>query len=114
VTSPADRILAVRDRIGRIGHGLGVPAAAWDTDREYLTRLAPDTEHMRELVAAVTSARYAPSVDADVADRAERAGDALSVALLADRPPWQRTAIRLRGDAIAGWRRLRRGPTRRG
>lgn len=114
VTSSADRILATRDRIGRLGHGLGVPAPAWETDREYLTRLAPDAEHTRELVAAVTSARYAPSVDADVAERAERAGDAMSVALLADRPPWQRAVIRLRGDAIAGWRRLRSGLVGRG
>ena len=114
VTGPTDRILAVRDRIGRLGHGLGVPAPAWETDREYLMRLAPDTEDARELVAAVTSARYAPSVDADVADRAERAGDALSATLLADRPRWQRTVIRLRGDVVAGWRRVRRRPDRRG
>jgi transglutaminase-like putative cysteine protease len=114
VTHPTDRILAVRDRIGRLGHGLGVPAPPWETDREYLLRLAPDSEHTRELAAAVTSARYAPSVDADVADRAERAGDALSAALLADRPRWQRTLIRLRGDVIAGWRRVRRPSARPG
>jgi len=113
VTGPTERILAVRDRIGRLGHGLGVPAPAWETDREYLSRLAPDTEHARELVAAVTTARYAPAVDADVADRAERAGEALSAELLADRPRWQRTFIRLRGDVVAGWRRVRRMAGRR-
>ena len=114
VTDPADRILAVRDRIGRLGHGLGVPAPSWETDREYLTRLAPDTVHAQELVAAVTSARYARSVDAAVADRAEHAGDALSDALLADRPAWRRTVIRIRGDAVAGWRQVRDRLTRRG
>ena len=31
-------ILAVRERIGRLGRGLGVPAPAWETDREYLLR----------------------------------------------------------------------------
>ena len=114
VTGPADRILAVRDRIARLGHGLGVPAPLWETDREYFARLAPDTVHAHELGAAVTSARYARSVDPEVADRAERAGDALSDALLADRPGWHRTVIRLRGDAIAGWRQVRHRLTRRG
>ena len=113
VTGPTDRILAVRDRIGRLGRGLGVPAPAWETDREYLARLAPDTGYARELAAAVTTARYAASVDGEVADRAERAGEALSAELLADRPRWQRTLIRLRGDMVAGWRRVRRVAARR-
>jgi transglutaminase-like putative cysteine protease len=106
-SSPSERVLAVRERIGRLGRGLGTPAPAWETDREYLQRLAPDDDNAHELAAAVTVARYAPRVTDDVATRAERAGGALSSQLLEGRAWWQRALIHARGDAAAGWQRLR-------
>jgi transglutaminase-like putative cysteine protease len=105
--SPSERVLIVRERIGRLGHGLGMPAPAWETDREYLRRLAPDDDNARELAAAVTVARYAPRVTDDVAVRAERAGGQLATQLLDGRPWWRRALIHARGDAAAGWQRLR-------
>ncbi|CAN5911376.1 hypothetical protein BH23ACT10_BH23ACT10_19970 [soil metagenome] len=112
-TTAAERVFAVRERIGRLGHGLGVPAPPWETDTEYLGRLARDSRNGAELAAAVTSARYAPTVSDDVALRAERAAEALADELLADRPAWRRAAIRTRGDAVAGWRRVRSRLSRR-
>lgn len=113
-TTPVERVFAVRDRIGRLGHGLGVPATPWETDKEYLHRLARDSHHGDELAATVTLARYAPTVSDDIARRAERAAGALSDELLADRPAWRRALIRTRGDAATGWRRVRsRLPQRR-
>lgn len=106
-TTPAERIFAVRERIGRIGLGLGVPAPSWETDREYLRRLAHDSRSGDALAAAVTRARYAPSVSDDVAQRAEQAADELADELLDGRPAWRRALIRARGDAATGWQRLR-------
>lgn len=107
VTSPAERVLAVGDRVRRVGRGMGMPAPAWETDQEYLTRLAGGSRAGRELAAAVTTARHAPTVDAATADRAERAGAALAAQLLDDQPAWRRTLIRVRGDLVAGWERAR-------
>ncbi len=106
-TTPAARILAVRERVGRLGHGRGQPAAAWETDAEYLSRLARDSRHSDELASAVSAARYAPAVSDRVAERAERAGAALSADLLDGHPAWRRLTIHLRGDAAAGWQRVR-------
>jgi hypothetical protein len=106
-TTPVQRVLAVRDRIGRLGHGLGQPAPVWETDQEYLRRLAPGSRHGDELASAVTTARYAPAVSDDVAQRAEHAGAALTDELLDGRPAWRRALIRTRGDAVAGWQRVR-------
>jgi len=108
VTGPRSRILSVREQIGRLGHGMGVPPPAWETDVEYLTRLAGNSAAGSVLADACTQARYAPEVSMAVAERAEQAGVELTQALLADRPAWQGELIRLRGDLIAGWRRLRR------
>ncbi|MBW3605523.1 MAG: DUF3488 and transglutaminase-like domain-containing protein [Actinobacteria bacterium] len=105
--TPAERVLEVRERIGRLGHGLGAPAPSWETDREYLERLAQGSDHGAELASAVTTARYAPTVSDAVAQRAERAGDALAVELLQGRSAWRRALIRTRGDAAAGVRRVR-------
>ncbi|HEX6254580.1 MAG TPA: transglutaminaseTgpA domain-containing protein [Euzebyales bacterium] len=107
-SSPSGRVLAVRERIGRLGRGLGTPAPSWETDHEYLQRLAPDDDNARELAAAVTVARYAPSVADDVAVRAEEAGGALTAHLLEGHAWWRRALIHARGDAAAGWERLRR------
>lgn len=108
VTGPRSRILSVREQIGRLGHGMGVPPPAWETDVEYLTRLAGDSAAGSVLADACTQARYAPEVSAAAAERAEQAGAELRQTLLADRPSWQGALIRLRGDLLAGWRRLRR------
>jgi hypothetical protein len=107
-TGPRSRILSVREQIGRLGHGLGVPPPAWETDTEYLTRLGGDSAAGTVLADACTHARYAPEVSVAVAERAEQAGMELTRALVAERPRWQRSLIRVRGDLVAGWRRLRR------
>lgn len=108
VTGPRSRILSVREQVGRLGHGMGVPPPAWETDTEYLTRLSGDTAAGSVLADACTQARYAPEVSVALAERAEQAGTELRQALVADRPAWQRSLIRLRGDVITGWQRLRR------
>jgi transglutaminase-like putative cysteine protease len=107
VTGPRSRILSVREQIGRLGHGLGVSPPAWETDTEYLTRLGGDSAAGTVLADACTQARYAPEVSVAVAERAEQAGMELTRALVAERPRWQRSLIRVRGDLVAGWRRLR-------
>ena len=107
-TTPTDRVFATRDRIGRLGHGLGLPAPPWETDREYLARLGRGSPHGADLAAAVTSARFAPSVSAETAETAEHAGAALSAELLDGHTTWRRMLIRARGDAAAGWQRVRR------
>jgi hypothetical protein len=106
-SSPRSRIMAVRERIGRLGHGVGVPPPAWETDREYLTRLSGGSDAGRSLALACTQARYSPACSVDLAEQAEHAGAELARTLLAGRPGWQRPLIRVRGDAAAGWRRLR-------
>jgi transglutaminase-like putative cysteine protease len=107
-SGPRSRILNTRERIGRLGHGIGNPPPAWETDHEYLTRLSADSEAGRSLAAASTQARYSPTVSTALAERAEHAGTELARTLLADRPAWQRGLIRIRGDMTAGWQRLRR------
>jgi transglutaminase-like putative cysteine protease len=106
-TSDAERVLALGERIRRLGRGLGVAAPPWETDHEYLSRLAGGSAPARDLAAAVTTARYAPRVDSVTAERAERAATALTAELLADQPGWRRTLIRVRGDLAAGWARVR-------
>jgi hypothetical protein len=106
--SPRSRIMAVRERIGRLGHGIGIPPPAWETDREYLTRLSGGTDAGRSLALACTEARYSPVCSDTLAVQAEDAGAELARTLLDGRPGWQRPLIRIRGDAAAGWRRLRR------
>jgi transglutaminase-like putative cysteine protease len=108
VTGPRSRVLAVRDRIGRLGRGIGVPPPPWETDGEYLTRLSGDTEASRTLATASSQARYSPEISVAVAERAEEAGAELAHTLMDGRRAWQRWFIRIRGDAIAGWQRLRR------
>ena len=105
--SPRTRIMSVREQLGRLGHGMGVPLPPWETDREYLSRLGGDARAGTELAEACNHARYAPDVPVALAERAERAGAELTRALVGDRPAWQRALIRLRGDAMAGWRRVR-------
>jgi transglutaminase-like putative cysteine protease len=107
-SSPRSRILTVRERVGRIGHGIGLPPPAWETDQEYLGRLAGNSEAARALATACTRARYAPDCPAALAERAEKAGEELLRTLIGDRPAWQRQLIRVRGDATAGWQHLRR------
>ncbi|HSK90452.1 MAG TPA: DUF3488 and transglutaminase-like domain-containing protein [Euzebyales bacterium] len=106
-STPRSRILSVRSRVGRLGGGLGVPPPPWETDREYLARLSGGSEAGRTLAEACTQARYAPEVPVALADRAEAAAGELTRTLVDARPAWQRPLIRLRGDAAAGWRRLR-------
>jgi transglutaminase-like putative cysteine protease len=107
-TSPRSRILTVRECVGRIGRGIGVPTPAWETDQEYLRRLAGDSKAGRALATACTRARYAPDCPVALAERAEEAGEELLQTLIGDRPVWQQQLIRIRGDATAGWHRLRR------
>jgi transglutaminase-like putative cysteine protease len=106
-TGPRSRIMAVRERIGRLGHGIGIPPPAWETDQEYLTRLSGGTDAGHSLALACTQARYSPDCSDTLAQQAEDAGAELARTLLDGRPGWQQPLIRVRGDAAAGWRRLR-------
>jgi transglutaminase-like putative cysteine protease len=107
ITGPRSRVLAVRDRIGRLGRGIGVPPPLWETDSEYLTRLTGDSEAGRTLAAASARARYSTDCSVAIAERAEEAGEQLARTLMDGRSAWRRWFIRVRGDAIAGWQRLR-------
>jgi hypothetical protein len=98
----------VRERVGRVGHGIGLPPPAWETDQEYLTRLTGDSDSGRALASACTRARYSPECSVALAERAEAAGSDVIQTLIGNRPAWQRPIIRVRGDAAAGWHRLRR------
>lgn len=106
-TTPQQRILAVGELIGRTGRGVGRIRTATETDAEYLTRIGGHDPATTIVADALTRARYAPTVDADLATAAEQAADRLTATLMETRPTWQRPLLRVRGDCAAGWSRIR-------
>lgn len=94
VADPATRVSAALAAVTRIGRGLGQAPSAWETTREYLTRLAPGDPAATALAEAVERVRYAPDPPDDVAPAAEDAGAALRRGLLAGRSALQRRWVR--------------------
>ncbi|HVM00699.1 MAG TPA: transglutaminaseTgpA domain-containing protein [Egibacteraceae bacterium] len=100
---PLDRVLSARASVERIGRGLGLRAMAWETDQEYLERLAGAARGPQGAIAAATlggraaEARYAPQVAAAAAAEAEAAADVLRASLLEGRSAPARVGVQLRG-----------------
>ena len=101
---PLERVLHARAEIEQLGRGMGMSPAAWETDREYLLRVAhrygrPAREAADVLGAQVARARYARELAEQSAVDAEHAANRLQTEILADRSGFQRSLIRLRGRA---------------
>lgn len=124
---PRDRVLAARAAVGRTGAGLGVVARPWETDEEYLTRLAADRDGDRATVSAlarsVERVRWASSSESPppaAADDAESAAGALRHSVLGRRGGVARGLVEARGWAtgvVAAarrvWTRLQSRPVAR-
>ena len=109
-TTPAERVLLARTRVGYLGRALGMRAEPWETDQEYLRRLAVGTDARAAADALADTAaqvRYAPSLDPDAAARAEGAEQALTRGLTGDRSRFHRSVLRMRGRLAIGWDGLR-------
>lgn len=114
-----DRVLAARRRVARLGRGLRVVGGPWETDLEYLQRLASvpgGAAHSPAgtLADLTAQARYAPDLPTAAAEEAESAADALHTALLADRSALGRAAVLTRGRVSAGLASARAVLARRG
>jgi transglutaminase-like putative cysteine protease len=110
--SSRDRVLHARDGIEVLARGIGLVPARWETDAEYLSRVAHRHGFTaREAAAALAGhaarARYALDLPAESGPAAEGAAGVLHDAVLADRSAWQRARIQVRGRVSTGWARLR-------
>ena len=104
--TPLERVLRARADAERLGRGVGMPPATWETDREYLGRLAhrhgePARSAADDLATQAARARYARELAPQSAQIAEEAAGRLTTAVLAHQPGWRRAAIGLRGRASA-------------
>ncbi|HWB71336.1 MAG TPA: transglutaminaseTgpA domain-containing protein, partial [Egibacteraceae bacterium] len=121
---PATRVLDEYASVERLGRGLGIHPAAWETEREYLARLAVRVpavaDAARRLAALAAAARYAARLPEDALVAAEECALRLRAELLGScsragrvlvpvrGAAWSaRSALRALGDA--GARRVRRG-----
>ncbi len=108
---PSDRVLHAFAGVERVGRGLGVAPAGWETDTEYLRRLAASSgngvEAARRLGAHMAQARYATALPATVAERSESAAGALTAQLLEPLPAGRRLLVRLRGTLAMAVTRVR-------
>ena len=103
---PLERVLHARAEVEQLGRGMGMSPAPWETDREYLLRVAhrygrPAREAAGVLGAQTARARYARDLAEQSAVDAEHAAEALETAILSDRSGFQRALIRLRGRTSA-------------
>ena len=105
--TPLDRVLHARAAIEQLGRGIGIVPAAWETDHEYLGRVAhrhgADARAAGDALAAQASAaRYAQRLPAQAAESAEAASSTLHDLVLRDRSTWQRWRIEVRGQ-VSTW-----------
>ena len=103
---PLERVLHARAEIEQLGRGLGMNPAPWETDAEYLLRVAhrygkPAREAAAVLGAQAARARYARDLAEQSAVDAEQAAARLQDEILSDRSGMQRSLIRLRGRLSA-------------
>jgi transglutaminase-like putative cysteine protease len=100
---PLERVLHARGEIEKLGRGLGMPPAPWETDAEYMGRLAhrhgdDARAAAQRLAVTVGRARYALALPPDDAVDAEQAAQALQIQLLTALPGWRRVIVRVRGS----------------
>ena len=110
---PLERVMHARAEVEQLARGMGIAPAAWETDREYLQRVAHRHGQTARaagdvLAAQVGRARYAQQLPETSAVEAEHAALGLQTAMLADHSAFQRATIRLRGRTSAGLARARR------
>ncbi|MPZ74239.1 MAG: hypothetical protein GEU74_13590 [Nitriliruptorales bacterium] len=111
---PLERVLHARSEVEQIGRGSGVTPAVWETDVEYLGRVAhrhgpAAVAAAQELAQQVGRARYARSLSVESAVAAEAAAGTLQRELLGGRNRLQRMLIRLRGRWSAAAAHIRAG-----
>ena len=109
---PLERVLHARAEIEQLGRGMGITPAAWETDTEYLQRVAhrhgkPARAAAAVLGAQTARARYARDLAEQSAVEAEHAAAQLQTEIFADRSGIQRGMIRLRGRTSALLARVR-------
>lgn len=95
-----------RAGVEQLGRGIGIVPTAWETDHEYLSRMAH--RHGAEartaadtLAAQSAAARYAQHLPDQAAVSAETAATTLHDEVLRDRSTLQRWRIALRGQTSA-------------
>ena len=103
---PLERVLHARAEIEQLGRGMGITPAAWETDTEYLQRVAhrhgkPARAAAAVLGAQTARARYARELAEQSAVEAEHAAAQLQTEILSERSGLQRAMIRLRGRSSA-------------
>ena len=103
---PLQRVLHARDQVEHLGRGMRLVPAPWETDREYLHRVAhrhgaPARQAAESLALQTARARYALELPEAAATDAEAASAALQDQMLRDRGPVSRGMIRARGRVSA-------------
>lgn len=121
---PLERVLHARAEVEQLARGMGLAPAPWETDHEYLSRVAyrsgsSAAAAAESLATQAARARYARRLSEQSAVEAERSSAALQTEMLRDRSATQRAVIRLRGRLsalgarVAGWRPQRSSSSRR-
>jgi hypothetical protein len=80
-----------------VGRGLGQGPRPWETDAEWIGRLAPRSPAAPALAARTTQARYARSLPPDAAGEAERAAAEVERSALSGLSGPRRTVVSARG-----------------
>ena len=101
---PLQRVLHARAEVEQLARGMGIAPAPWETDAEYLSRVAHRHGAVARAAAqtlATSSARgrYAPAIDEQSAVAAEQASGALQIEMLREVGAGRRAVVRLRGWA---------------
>lgn len=101
---PLQRVQHARAEVEQLARGMGISPAPWETDAEYLSRVAhrhgaPARTAAGTLAASSAQGRYAPAIDERSAVAAEQASDTLQTEMLRDVGGFGRVVIRLRGRA---------------
>jgi transglutaminase-like putative cysteine protease len=95
--TPLERVQHARTRVERVGRGLGQGPRPWETDAEWIGRLAPRSPAAPALAARTTQARYARSLPPDAAGEAERAAAEVERSALSGLSGPRRTLVSARG-----------------
>ena len=99
---PLERVQHARAEVEQLARGMGIAPAPWETDAEYLSRVAhrhgaPARAAAGSLAASSARGRYAPAIDEQSAVAAEHASGTLQTEMLRDVGGVRRVVIRLRG-----------------
>jgi transglutaminase-like putative cysteine protease len=96
--TPLERVQHARTRVERVGRGLGRGPQPWETDAEWIGRLAPRSTAAPALAARTTQARYARSLPPDAAGEAERAAREVERSALSGLSGLRRSVVSARGS----------------